>query len=400
MRHTFSNNPRHQGRNARGIRALAPKIKKIPGSDIDIAKFTNKAVAPAEQEVFVPVHRFSDFGFDPRIQRNLDAKGYQFPTPIQDGALKPVMEGYDLIGLANTGTGKTAAFLLPIIQRYLSGHDGGSLIIVPTRELATQIEDEFDAFAKGLGLRAVVCVGGMSMHKQIAGIKKGPHLVIGTPGRLKDLINQDILYLGGCTTLVLDEADRMVDMGFIKDIRFILSHLPEQKQSLCFSATMTKEIEELVNGLLKNPTKISVRTRETSGHVEQEVIKVVSQDHKIEQLESMLAKPEFNKVLVFGATKWGVQKLAKRLEQRGFKVADIHGNKTQPQRQKALNAFKEEKIQALIATDVAARGLDIPNVSHVINFDIPQTYEEYVHRIGRTGRAGNTGNAITFVLEH
>jgi superfamily II DNA/RNA helicase len=269
--------------------------------------------------------------------------------------------------------------------------------MVPTRELATQIFEEFLGFARGLNLRAAVCVGGVSIHRQITDLKRGPHIVIGTPGRLKDLINQDILDLSDCTTLVLDEADRMLDMGFIRDIKSIIGNLPQQKQVLMFSATMTRDIEDLARGLLKNPTTVSVRTRETSDHVDQNIVNISSPDQKFTTLTSLLSQPDYTKVLVFGATKWGVQKLALKLEQNGFKVEAIHGNKTQPQRQRALRAFKEEKIQALIATDVAARGLDIPNVSHVINYDVPNTYEEYVHRIGRTGRAGKTGQAITFV---
>ena len=307
------------------------------------------------------------------------------------------MAGHDLIGLANTGTGKTATFLLPIIDRILSGNREESLIIVPTRELALQINDECTAFTQGLGIKTAVCIGGQSMYKQIAQLKKGPQIVIGTPGRLKDLIVRRNLSLNRSHVLVLDEVDRMLDMGFIHDIRFLVDSMPKQRQSLFFSATMTKEIDALAHTFLTDPITISVRTRETSEHVEQDVVFTTSQDDKMDQLHKMLQRPEFSKVIVFGGTKWGVQKIAQKLEQQGIRVSAIHGNKTQPQRAKALAQFKDNRIQALIATDVAARGLDIPNVTHVINFDIPQTYEDYTHRIGRTGRAGQTGTALTFV---
>jgi ATP-dependent RNA helicase RhlE len=398
MKHSFSARPQGRGQHNAGIRALAPRRRPGQGPDIAIERFINKAVVQEQAEAYVPQNTFASLGLDKRLVHNLQARAYHTPTPIQDQAMSSVLEGKDLIGLANTGTGKTAAFLLPIINSYITGaNNGGTLIIVPTRELATQINDEFKAFGRGLGLMAAVCVGGESLHKQITNLRRGPHIVIGTPGRLKDLIMQDQLHLESCSTLVLDEADRMVDMGFIKDIRFILARLPEKKQALCFSATITRDVEDLIKTILKEPVKVSVRTRETADHVEQDIIRLHTNDQKVAKLEELLAQPEFKKVLIFGATKWGVQKIAQKLDQEGFKVEAIHGNKTQPQRQRALNAFKEDRLQALVATDVAARGLDIPNVSHVINFDIPNSYDDYVHRIGRTGRAGKSGTALTFV---
>ncbi len=371
---------------------------KRQGQYINPERFVNKAVAVVEEVKYVPEHRFSDFGFLPALQQNINSKGYEHPTPVQDGAIKPAMAGRDVIGLANTGTGKTAAFTLPIIHRLKSGAtDGTVLIMAPTRELAVQIDEEFRGFARGLGVFSALCVGGANIARQISQLQRRPHVVIGTPGRLKDLFNQRALRLDRTGIVVLDEADRMLDMGFIKDIRFILDQLPEQRQSLCFSATITPEISRLLDVMLKDPVTISVRNGETSDHVEQDVIQASNKEEKLEILVDLLKKDGFEKVLVFGQTKWSVQRLSDTLVKRGIKSVAIHGNKSQPQRQKALKAFKDGQAAVMVATDVAARGLDIPNVSHVINFDQPTTYDDYVHRIGRTGRAGNRGQALTFV---
>lgn len=368
------------------------------GQYIDPRRFINQAKPAIEEVPFVPTHAFVDFGFEPALQRNIDAHGYIHPTPIQDEAIKPVMAGRDLIGLANTGTGKTAAFLLPLLNRLVADQNSiRALIVAPTRELAAQIDDEFRAFTKGLNLYSALCVGGVNIQPQIKQLQRGPHMVIGTPGRLKDLVQQQKLRLGAADVVVLDEADRMLDMGFIRDIKFLLAQLPVERQSLCFSATMTPDIRALLDDMLRDPVTVSVRTGETSDHVEQNIIEAVSKDHKIELLRDLLTKPEFEKVIVFGQTKHGVQRLAEKLMQTGITSEAIHGNKSQGQRQRALNAFKANQVQVLVATDVAARGLDIPNVSHVINFDQPTTYEDYVHRIGRTGRGGKRGNALTFV---
>jgi ATP-dependent RNA helicase RhlE len=388
------------GRGRRGGRPVfssrnhrQPKVKTI-----DPNKFINKAVVVAEEEVFEPVHKFVDFKFDNRLQFNIESHGYVLPTPVQDGAIPHVLEGRDLIGLANTGTGKTAAFLLPIMQRMLHKQAGRCLILIPTRELAIQIEEEFRMFARGLGLYATLVVGGASVNRQLDQLRRHPQFIVATPGRLKDLLENYGQSIDDFDVLVLDEADRMLDMGFIRDIRAIMSHIREDRQTLFLSATITPDIEQLITTILKDPATVSVRRGETSDHVEQDVVRVDGgKEAKEEKLVELLGQPEFKKVLIFGETKWGVQRLADRLSKRGLKVAAIHGNKSQPQRQKALNDFKAERVQALIATDVAARGLDIPNVSHVINFDAPKQYEDYVHRIGRTGRAGQHGKALTFV---
>lgn len=365
---------------------------------IDPSRFVNKAKLAVEETPYIPENTFTDFGFAPALEQNILAKGYQNPTPIQDEAIKPLMEGRDLVGLANTGTGKTAAFLLPILHRLVQDENSiRALIIAPTRELAVQIDDEFRGFSKGLQLYSALCVGGVNIQPQIKQIQRGPHIIIGTPGRLKDLVQQRKLRLGSANVLVLDEADRMLDMGFIRDIQFLMGQLPAERQSMCFSATTAPEITKLMDDMLSNPVTVSVRQGETSDHVEQNVIKTGSKDHKLEVLHELLNKPEFEKVIVFGQTKHGVQRLAEKLTQKGIASEAIHGNKSQGQRQRALNAFKANQVRVLVATDVAARGLDIPNVSHVINFDVPATYDDYVHRIGRTGRGGKRGSALTFV---
>jgi len=368
------------------------------GRYIDPNRFINQAVAVADEVVFEAVHTFSDFGFTEALKQTIAERNYITPTPIQDATIKPALAGRDVIGLANTGTGKTAAFVLPIIHRLTTDAVGRTaLIIAPTRELAVQIDEEFRAFARGLRLYSTLCVGGANLNRQISQLNRGSQVVIGTPGRLKDLYNQHALKLDKVGVLVLDEADRMLDMGFIADIRFLLAQLPTERQSLCFSATMPPDISRLLKEMLQDPVTVSVQTSQTSDHVEQDIIKVGSKDEKIKVLDELLRKPDFDKVLIFGQTKWGVQRLAEQLVKQGFKAEAIHGNKSQPQRQRALQAFKDGRVSILVATDVAARGLDIPMVSHVINFDQPTTYEDYIHRIGRTGRAGQRGSALTFV---
>jgi ATP-dependent RNA helicase RhlE len=388
------------GRGRRGSRPMfSSKNRRVPKVKIiDPEKFINKAIELTEEVPFVAQYQFADFGFDPRLQANVASHGYQTPTPIQDGAIKSVMAGQDLIGLANTGTGKTAAFLLPVMQRMLHREAKRCLVLVPTRELAMQIEDEFRMFAKGLGLFATLVVGGASIGRQLEQLRRRPQFIVATPGRLKDLLDNYSQRIDDFDVLVLDEADRMLDMGFIRDIRAIMGYLQEQRQTLFFSATITPDIEQLLDTILRDPVTVSVRKGVTSDHVDQDVVRVDGgKEAKEAKLVELLGDPEFSKVLVFGETKWGVQRLADRLLKQGLKVAAIHGNKSQSQRQRALNDFKAGKVQALIATDVAARGLDISGVSHVINYDAPKQYEDYVHRIGRTGRAGAVGKALTFV---
>jgi len=368
------------------------------GAYIHPSKFINKAVAAAEEVVYEAKHKFIDFNFNGTLQSNIDHKGYTSPSAIQDQTIPLILEGKDVIGLANTGTGKTAAFALPIIEM-LKGSNKGPLVLVmaPTRELAQQIDEQVREFSRGMNIWTAICVGGMNIDRQIRDLRRQPQVVIGTPGRLKDLMQRRDLKLDQVKYLVLDEADRMLDMGFVNEIRNIINLVPKDRQTLFFSATITPSINSLIDEFLNNPVTVSVRTAETSEHVDQDVVEAGSKDEKLEILAKMLEGLDFDKVLVFGETKFGVQRLSDHLEQSGISAVAIHGNKSQSQRQRALKAFKDNKVRVMVATDVAARGLDIPNVSHVINFDQPASYDDYIHRIGRTGRGGASGKALTFV---
>ncbi len=367
------------------------------GEHLDINLFINKAVIVEEFDHFLPEHMFKDFNIEESLKKNIIAKGYTAPTSIQDRTIPHILNGRDVVGIANTGTGKTAAFLIPLIDKVLKNPTESVLIVVPTRELATQIEDELRGFAKGLGLFAVTCVGGTSISAQLRDLRYRNHFVIGTPGRLKDLIDRRALNLSKTYSVVLDEADRMLDMGFLPDMKELMTHLPKDRHTLFFSATMSKEIERLIQDFLKDPVSISVKTRDTSKNVDQDIVRMKRGEDKQAALEKLLSEPGFEKVLVFGRTKHGVERLSNNLTRSGFKADSIHGDKSQVQRQRSLDRFKKDELQVLVATDVAARGLDIRGVSHVINYDLPATYDDYIHRIGRTGRAGASGKALTFV---
>jgi len=386
----FSNQTRYQ--NNRGRRNFVN-----PGLKIDINRFINRAQNLVSEDTYQSKHKFSDFEINPILKQNILSKNYDSPTPIQDQIIPYVLQHRDVIGIANTGTGKTAAFLIPLINKIILNKQEKIIIMVPTRELALQIQSELYSFGRNLNLKSVLCIGGANINLQIRDLRSNPNFIIGTPGRLKDLIKRKVLYLGNVNNVVLDEADRMLDMGFIHDMKEILSLMPTPRQTLLFSATLSSQIEQITKQFLSNPVKVSVKIRETLAHVDQNIVKVTDRNHKIEALHDLLNQPEFEKVLVFGETKYGVEKLSNELKDRGFKSTAIHGNKRQAARQKALNQFKRNEVKILVATDVAARGLDIPHVSHVINFDVPASYEDYIHRIGRTGRAGNPGKALTFV---
>lgn len=376
--------------------------RRIPGTTINVGQLINKVqdsgnFKPVEEQIG---NRFEDFKIDVRLKTNITQKGYTLPTPIQDRAIPVGLEGFDVIGIANTGTGKTAAFLLPILNKMLADRTQRALILAPTRELATQIREELHDYSKGLNITAALCIGGSDMGKQIRMLKTPVNFVIGTPGRLLDLMKRRLLQLSGFKNVVLDEADRMVDMGFIKDIRMILGQLPRERQSFFFTATMDAKVEELISQFTNDPVKISVKKHDTASNIEQDIVYVPNdKNEKLNILMEHLAKPGFDRVLVFGRTKHGVDKISKTLSLSGIRVDCIHGNKTQNYRQKALNRFKSGDVKVLVATDVAARGLDINAVSHVINFDLPSCYDDYVHRIGRTGRADMKGKALTFVTK-
>jgi ATP-dependent RNA helicase RhlE len=370
-------------------------IKTLDTRDQSI--FINKAVNISQEVAYAPHNSFNDFAIPDVLKENISRKGYTTPTPIQDKAIDPILAGNDVIGIANTGTGKTAAFLIPIINKIFRDRTKKALIIAPTRELATQIYDELRSFTRNIKVYSSLVIGGANMGRQIFEVRRGPHVVVGTPGRLKDLIQQKALYLEDYDTVVLDEVDLMVDIGFIQDVKYFISLLPKVRQSLFFSATINPKVNQILESFVQNPITVSVKQQDTSENIDQDVIKVENLSQKIEQLHDLLIKEEFKKVLVFGRTKHGVEKLHKELSNRGFKTGAIHGNKTQGHRNRVLQSFKQSEIQVLLATDVAARGLDIPLVTHVINYELPESYADYIHRIGRTGRANQKGTALTFI---
>lgn len=341
--------------------------------------------------------KFHDFALDEHVIKNIDKKGYEKPTEIQEKTLQSIMAGQDMLGLANTGSGKTAAFLIPIVHRMLSGVKSRMLVMVPTRELADQVQTEFRWITAGTFLRSVVVVGGANARNQIMDIKRGVHCIVATPGRLKDLYERGVIDFSDYGHVVLDEFDRMLDMGFIHDIKEIMSLLPPERQTLMFSATMSRDIEKHVHSFLKEPVQITIKSEPVGSRVKQEVIFFTTGLDKKNKLHELLQKDKDGKYLIFTRTKREADRVALDLRDLGAPVDALHGDKSQNLRQRITNNFRTDKIKILIATDVAARGLDIPEITHVINYDEPATREDYVHRIGRTARAGKQGTAYTFV---
>lgn len=365
-------------------------------SSIDPNSLIRKAESKA-QAVFTPSQSFADMPIDKKLKANLAKKGFVNPSQIQEDTLIPLIEGQDLVGVANTGTGKTGAFLIPIIEQLLNAsRPFKSLVVVPTRELALQVEDEFKSLTQGMGLYAASFIGGTNVGRDMAQLRKQNHLIIGTPGRLMDLTNRGALRLQEISTLVLDEFDRMLDMGFVNDIKKIVKAMTSRKQTMLFSATIDKTQKSMIDALLHNPVEVKVGTP-TSEQIEQDIIRVPQGSDKFNMLLNLIDDREFERVLIFAETKRLVDKVSKKLNQSGVKSDLIHGNKSQNYRNKALDKFKKGKVQVLVATDVAARGIDVTDVSHVINYQLPMNFDSYVHRIGRTGRAGKTGKAFTFV---
>ncbi len=359
--------------------------------------FVKKAEEINAQNEYIATTRFADYAIENILKRNIEEHGYSIPTAIQEKTIPEILSGKDVIGMANTGTGKTAAFLITLINKSYQDPNQRVLIVVPTRELAMQIRDEFRLFAKGTGLDSIAVVGGTDIRRQTSALERSPNFVIGTPGRLKDLIIRRKLNLQMFQNVVLDEVDRMVDIGFIKDIKYLISLLPATRQSLFFSATVDSKTQEILRDFVINPITVSVKQYDAAQYIDQDIVRSRGGREKIDLLHNLLIQSGFNKVIIFGRTKWGIQKLTNELIIRGFKAAAIHGNKNQNQRQRALQEFKDNKVQVLLATDVASRGLDIEDVTHVINYDAPVSYDDYIHRIGRTGRNGKKGIALTFV---
>lgn len=342
---------------------------------------------------------FSQLSLDSKLLKAIEETGYTQATPIQKETIPVIIEGHDVIGNAQTGTGKTAAFAIPILQKLLTNGSNTraiqALIIVPTRELALQVDKTFKDLSTHIALNSAALFGGVPLPPQIRAVRQNPAIIVATPGRLLDLINQKVVSLSNINTLVLDEADQMLDMGFIHDLKKIMTHIPKNRQTLLFSATMPPAIESFANSLLNKPAKIQmVPPASTADTIMQEVIYVLKDDKK-ELLHNLLEENKAIQTLVFSRTKHGANNLVKLLDKKGIKSVAIHGNKSQGARTKALAQFKDKTVKVLIATDIAARGIDIEQLPLVINFDVPNIPETYVHRIGRTGRAGSQGLAIT-----
>jgi ATP-dependent RNA helicase RhlE len=372
--------------------------KKINTKELPPESFIRKAV-PAEETLYRPGRSIRDLPVDGSILNNLRRKGYELPTEIQDKTLEPILEGRNLIGLAQTGTGKTGAFLIPLIHNLLKKDASRHVLVVsPTRELALQTDSEFRSIASGLKLYSTCLIGGTSVRRDIENLRRPGHIIIGTPGRLADMVRQGALDLRRFSVLVLDEFDRLLDMGFAPEIERLVGGMSRRNQTVLFSATEDKSQQRIIDNLVENPYIVRVRTGNVSAaNIEQEIVSVKDGEKKIEVLLEMMRDDSFEKVLVFVDTKRGVSRICRDLRKGGITADEIHGDKSQNYRVKALESFRNRKIRVLVATDVAARGLDISHVSHVINFQQPRDMESYIHRIGRTGRAGASGRAITFV---
>ena len=355
-----------------------------------------------EHSSLVTSLNFAGLGLPDTLLHALTAHKFTVPTPIQVDAIPPLLAGKDLLGIAQTGSGKTAAFVLPILTHLLAEprrpgpFQTRVLILAPTRELALQIDEATRGLAAGARMRTVVIIGGASRYKQCEAMRRGADFVIGTPGRIRDLMNTRELSIGTVERFVLDEADRMLDLGFIRDIRHIVAALPARRQSCLFSATMPADVAQLANGLLRDPVRVEIAREEATAPKIAQSVRFVPTSGKQALLAELLSHPGFSRVLVFTRTKHGANKVAERLEATGVQVDAIHGNKSQPQRERALRDFRNGRARVLVATDIAARGIDVTGVSHVINFDLPAEPESYVHRIGRTARAGAEGIAIAF----
>lgn len=390
-------NNKNTNRRFNGNRPKKRSVRNKKVKTIDPSNFIKKAIFTEQKEYEAPF-TFQEMELDEQLKKAIQNKGFISPTEIQAKSVEALIDGRDIIGIANTGTGKTGAFLIPIIHRLLQEeHQFQTLIVLPTRELALQVEEEFQSLTKGLKFTASTFIGGTNVGRDLQKLRKHNDVIIGTPGRLIDMMNQGALKLQKFEVLVLDEFDRMLDMGFVRDVERIIGAMRNRQQTMLFSATIEKGQDQLINTIVSNPVRVSVSSGATSSEsVDQSVINVEGRD-KYELFKELISGEGFKKVLVFAETKRSVDKLSTKLTRSGFASDTIHGNKTQNYRVKALNKFKNGKTKILVATDVAARGIDISDITHVINYQQPSTIDSYIHRIGRTGRAGKKGYAFTFV---
>jgi ATP-dependent RNA helicase RhlE len=358
-----------------------------------------KKAKPSGQEGFRTEKSFSDLGLNLKLLQNIQAKGYLTQTTIQEQSIEQLLRGRDMMAISKTGSGKTAAFLIPIIEHALKdSRNYTALVVTPTRELALQIEEEFKSLTLGMGLNSATFIGGTNINSDVDKFKRKLHVIVGTPGRLLDLSDRKNLELSKINTLVLDEFDRMLDMGFVLDVTKLVNRIGKRDQTLLFSATLEPAQRKLIDGLLSNPLEVNVAQGSTTNeNIEQQTIYIQEGQDKFEVLYKLFSSPSLEKVILFTETKRLADRLAKKLIQVGIKAGQIHGDKSQNFRNRMIEEFKTGEIRVLVATDVAARGIDVADVSHVINYQLPMTMDAYIHRIGRTGRAGKVGHAITFV---
>jgi ATP-dependent RNA helicase RhlE len=395
----MNTNNRHSSSNPkRKLNTGTRPIQKKKESTLD-AKLLVKKAQPSGQAGFRSETPFTKLNLQPTLLKNLKDKGYESMTNIQEQSIFPLMDGRDLLGISNTGSGKTGAFLIPIIEHAKADQNNfTALIVTPTRELALQIEEEFKTLSKGMNLYSASFIGGTNINSDFKSLNRKLHVIVGTPGRLLDLYDRKLLKLNQVHTLVLDEFDRMLDMGFVHDVKKLVNAMTKRNQTMLFSATLEPSQKALIDGLLNDPVVVKINTGgTTSENVDQETIRVPEGKDKFEILASLFQDKTMDRVIIFTETKRLADRLSKKLNETGIKSGLIHGNKSQNFRNKTIEEFKNGTTRVLVATDVAARGIDVADVTHVINYQLPMSMDSYIHRIGRTGRAGKTGRAITFV---
>jgi ATP-dependent RNA helicase RhlE len=393
-RKKFGDRPKSRNSNPRG--RSKSSFKK---SDIDPAMMVNKTINLESEKKTIQTRAFVELDIDPQLQSRIKNKGFDRTTEIQDKTFEIISQGKNVIGIANTGTGKTGAFLIPIINQLLINQSRNkSIVLVPTRELAQQVEQELKSLSKGLKIYSSCFIGGTSISKDIDKLRRPNHVIIGTPGRINDMINRRALKLHDFDKVVLDEFDTMLDMGFLQDVKKIIDQMHKRNHTILFSATENPKQQNIIDDLIQDYEKVRVSEgKANTNNIYQDVIKTKDDEEKNQMLIDLLRKNEFKKVLIFSETKRQVSKLCNVLKKFDVRVDEIHGDKSQQYRSKAIQKFKSGSIQVMVATDVASRGIDIDNITHVINYRIPSSKESYIHRIGRTGRAGKEGNAITFI---